>query len=182
MTPRSFKTAAVEAEVDRIWSLGIAALRARWRLMFGASPPAGLSKDIIKRLMAYRIQEEAFGGLDRETKKLLDRLARGGKARVELDRRLKPGVILVREYQGTRHTVTVVPKGFSWQGETYTSLSTIARAITGTAWNGPRFFGLRKARQKPVDGSAMPSTPKPKPHRGRRPSIRPRPESQPQAG
>jgi hypothetical protein len=87
--------------------------------------------------MAYRIQEDAFRGLDRETKRLLDRLARGGKARVELNRRLKPGVILVREYQGTRHTVTVIPKGFSWQGETYTSLSTIARAITGTAWNGP---------------------------------------------
>ena len=182
MTPRSFEAAAVEAEVDRIWSLGIAALRARWRLMFDGSPPAGLTKDIIKRLMAYRIQEDAFGGLDRETKKLLDRLARGGKARVELNRRLKPGAVLVREYQGTRHTVTVVPKGFSWQGETYTSLSTIARAITGTAWNGPRFFGLREAGQKQVDGSAIPSAPKPNPHRGRRPSIRPRPECRPQAG
>jgi hypothetical protein len=156
---RLFDPAAVEAEVDRIRSLGIAALRARWRLMFGGSPPAGLSKDIIKRLMAYRIQEDAFGGLDRETKRLLGRLARGGKARVEFNRRLKPGAILVREYQGTRHTVTVVPNGFSWQGETYTSLSTIARAITGTAWNGPRFFGLREAGQKQVDGSAMPSVP-----------------------
>ena len=182
MSPRSFEAAAVEAEVDRIWSLGIAALRARWRLMFGGSPPAGLSKDIIKRLMAYRIQEDAFGGLDRETKKLLDRLARGGKARVELNRRLKPGAVLVREYQGTRHTVTVVPKGFSWQGETYTSLSTIARAITGTAWNGPRFFGLRDVREKQVNGSALTSTTKPKLNSGRRPSIRPRPESRPQAG
>jgi hypothetical protein len=178
MSPRSFEAAAAEAEVDRIWSLGIAALRARWRLMFGGPPPAGLTKDIIKRLMAYRIQEDAFGGLDRETKKLLDRLARGGKARVELNRRLKPGAVLVREYQGTRHTVTVVPEGFSWEGVTYTSLSTIARAITGTAWNGPRFFGLREAGRM----QALSSAPKPKPHRGRRPSIRPRPESQPHAG
>ena len=70
MSPRSFDPAVVEAEVNRVRSLGIAALRARWRFMFGGSPPAGLSKDIIKRLMAYRIQEDAFGGLDRETKKL----------------------------------------------------------------------------------------------------------------
>jgi hypothetical protein len=179
---RSFDPAAVEAEVDRIRSLGIAALRARWRLMFGGPPPAGLTKDIIKRMLTYRIQEEAFGGLDRETKKLLDRLARGAKTRLELNRRLKPGAVLVREYQGKRHTVIVVPEGFSWDGTTYTSLSIIARAITGTAWNGPRFFGLRDARDKQVDGSALPSAPKPKLHRGRRPSIRPRPESRPQVG
>jgi len=154
MTPRSFEAAAVEAEVDRIWSLGIAALRARWRLMFGGSPPARLSKNIIKRLMAYRIQEDAFGGLDREMKKLLDRLARSGKPRAELNRRLMPGVVLLREYQGKRHTVTVVPEGFSWQGTTYTSLSRIARAITGTAWNGPRFFGLRDTRRKQIDVAA----------------------------
>jgi hypothetical protein len=178
---RSFDPAAVEAEVDRIRSLGIAALRARWRLMFGGPPPTGLTKDIIKRMLTYRIQEEAFVGLDRETKKHLDRLVRGGNTRLELNRRLKPGAVLVREYQGTRHTVTVVAEGFSWQGTTYTSLSRIARAITGTAWNGPRFFGLRDARNKQVDGSALTPTRKPKLHR-RRPSIRPRPESRPQAG
>jgi hypothetical protein len=169
--PRSFDPVAVEAEIDRIRCLGIAALRARWRLMFGGAPPAGLSKDIIKRMLAYRIQEEAFGGLDREMKKLFDGLARGGKARAELNRRLKPGAVLVREYQDTRHTVMVVPEGFSWEGTTYTSLSTIARAITGTVWNGPRFFGLREATQKQVDGSVLSCTPKRNPHRGRRPSI-----------
>ncbi len=66
------------------------------------------------RMIAYRIQEEAFGGLDRETIKLLDRLARGEKPS-ELNRRLKAGTVLVREYQGERHTVTVVPDGFLWQ-------------------------------------------------------------------
>jgi hypothetical protein len=76
----------------------------------------------------YRIQEEAFGGLDRDTAKLLDRLARGEKSN-ELNRRLKPGTVLVREYNGDRHTVTVVPNGFLWQDATYSSLSTIARAI-----------------------------------------------------
>lgn len=122
--------------------LGIDALRKRWRLTFGASPPRSLGKDIMGRMIAYRIQEEAFGGLDRETIKLLDRLARGEKPS-ELNRRLKAGTVVVREYNGERHTVTVMPDGFLWQDATYSSLSTIARAITGTTWNGPRFFGLR---------------------------------------
>src|SRR5215469_11489492 len=106
------------------------------------APPAGLTKDIMGRMIAYRIQEEAFGGLDRETAQFLDRLASGEKIN-KPSRRLKPGTVLVREYQGERHTVKVVPDGFLWQDATYSSLSTIARAITGTAWNGPRFFGLR---------------------------------------
>ena len=142
MDQRSVDPAAIEAEVDHVRSLGIDALRKRWRMTFGAIPPKGLTKDIIARMIAYRIQEEAFGGLDRETVKLLDRLARGEKPS-ELNRRLKAGTVLVREYQGERHTVTVVPDGFLWRETTYSSLSTIARAITGTAWNGPRFFGLR---------------------------------------
>lgn len=93
-------------------------------------------------MIAYRIQEEIFGGLDGEPVKLLDRLARGEKPN-ELNRRLKAGIVLVREYKGERHAVTVVADGFLWRDTTYSSLSTIARAITGTAWNGPRFFGLR---------------------------------------
>ena len=124
--------------------------------MFGEMPPAGLTKDIIARMIAYRIQEEAFGGLDKEPIKLLDRLARGEKPGAR-NRRLKPGTVLVREYKGERHTVTVVPDGFVWQETTYTSLSTIARTITGTAWNGPRFFGLR------VPGARESMTPRSQP-------------------
>ncbi len=142
MDQRITDPAAIEAEVDRVRSLGIDALRRRWRMTFGAMPPPGLTKDVMSRMIAYRIQEEAFGGLDRETVRLLDRLARGEKPN-ELNRRLKPGTVLVREYRGERHTVTVVPDGFRWQDKTWSSLSTIAKAITGTAWNGPRFFGLR---------------------------------------
>ena len=90
-------------------------------------------------MIACRLQERAFGGLDRESLGFLDGLARrGGLPR----RRLKPGTVLVRDYQGQRHTVTVAPDGFDWQGTTYPSLSAIARAITGTAWSGPRFFAL----------------------------------------
>jgi hypothetical protein len=141
MEQQTVDAAAIEAEIGHIRSLGIEALRKRWRLMFGAAPPKGLTKDIIARMIADRIQGQAFGGLDRETVKLLDRLVGGGKSGV-LSRRLKAGTVLVREYQGERHTVTVVPGGFSWQDSTYLSLSAIARAITGTAWNGPRFFGV----------------------------------------
>src|SRR6202035_5144739 len=142
MDQRNVDPAVIEAEVDKVKSLGIDALRARWRLTFGVTPPKGLTKSILGHMIAYRIQEEAFGGLDRETVKLLDRLARGEKPG-ELNRRLKAGTVLIREYQGERHTVTVVPDGFVWQDTIYSSLTTIARAITGTAWNGPRFFGLR---------------------------------------
>ena len=142
---------AIEAEIDRIRSLGLDALRAHWRATFGAVPPKGLTKDLIARMIAYRIQEEAFGGLDRATIKLLDGLAKGRKSAKEINRRLKPGTVLVREYRGERHTVTVAPNGFIWREITYGSLSTIARAITGTAWNGPRFFGLRTAKPKNED-------------------------------
>ncbi len=142
MAQRTVGAAPIEAEVDQIRSLGVDALRTRWRMLFGAVLPKGLSKDIIGRMIAYRIQEEAFGGLDRETVKLLDRLAHGEKPN-ELNRRLKTGTVLVREYNGERHTVTVVPEGFLWRDTTYSSLSIIAQAITGTKWNGPRFFGLR---------------------------------------
>src|SRR5258707_7911759 len=79
----------------------------------------------------------------------LDRLARGDKPGADGGRRLKPGTVLVREYQGERHTVTVVPGGYVWREATYASLTTIARAITGTAWNGPRFFGLRDGVNRP---------------------------------
>jgi len=140
---QSVDPTAIEAEIDHIRSLGLDALRTRWRMTFGSMPPAALTKDLIARMIAYRLQEEAFGGLNRATAKLLDAYSRGDKVRTELMRRLKPGSVLVREYRGERHTVTVAPDGFVWQGTTYGSLSIIARAITGTAWNGPRFFGLR---------------------------------------
>ena len=106
------------------------------------------------RFLSWHIQEQALGGLDAGTARLLDGFARGERPAAE--RRLKPGTVLVREYQGERHTVTVVPGGYVWRETPYTSLSTLARAITGTAWNGPRFFGLRTANrpQDPEPGQA----------------------------
>jgi Protein of unknown function (DUF2924) len=138
--------AAIEAEIARIRSLALDALRRRWWAVFGRTPPAALSKDMLGRMIAWRMQEQAFGGLDRESLTFLDGLARhGGSPR----RQLKPGTVLVRDYHGQRHTVTVAPNGFDWQGTTYPSLSAIARAITGTAWSGPRFFALARRNGTP---------------------------------
>jgi hypothetical protein len=132
---------SIEAELARICALSLDELRAYWRETTKQNAPKVLSRDLLARMIAYGIQEKAFGGLSRETRKLLHRLARGG----EPVRYLKVGTVLVREYQGALHEVMVVSDGFSWRERTYPSLSTIARAISGTSWNGPRFFGLRGA-------------------------------------
>jgi hypothetical protein len=142
MRPRWTDPAAIEAEIERIRSLRRDALRRQWRLEFGRTPPAGLGKDLLGRMIACHLQERAFGGLDRESLRFLASLARHSRP---ARRHLKPGTVLVREYQGQRHTVTVAREGFDWQGTRYPSLSAIARAITGTAWSGPRFFDLHAA-------------------------------------
>jgi hypothetical protein len=145
--------AAIAAEIAGIHALPPEGLRRTWRAVFGRTPPASLSTSLLGRMIAWHIQERAFGGLDRDSRRFLDSLARaGGSPR----RRLKPGTVLVRDYQGQRHTVTVGREGFDWQGTSYPSLSAIARAITGTAWSGPRFFALQGpgAAAKPKRKSA----------------------------
>ena len=143
MARRSTDRAAIEAEIDRVRSLGLDELRTLWRTTLRSSPPPAFTKDLVARFICWHIQEQALGGLDADTAKLLASLARGDKPTPQGPRRLKPGTVLVREYQGERHTVTIVPGGYLWREASYASLSTIARAITGTAWSGPRFFGLR---------------------------------------
>jgi hypothetical protein len=141
MRRRRKEPSAVAAEIDRIRSLRLDALRRQWRLMFGRTPPAGLSKNLLGRMMAHHLQERAFGGLDRDSLRFLHSLAQHDRPR---RRQLKPGTVLVRDYQGQRYTVTVAREGFDWNGTSYPSLSAIARAITGTAWSGPRFFAVRE--------------------------------------
>src|SRR3984893_8325389 len=158
--------AAIEAEIDRVRSLDVDSLRTLWRTTFRSSPPPAFSKDIVARFLCWHIQEQAFGGLDPKTAKHLDGLARGERSQANRPRRLKPGTVLLREYQGERHTVTVVAKGYVWREATYASLSIIARAITGTAWNGPRFFGLRTDKGttvSPEAADASPGTPNGRP-------------------
>jgi hypothetical protein len=145
MRRRWREPAAIAAEIDRIRLLRLDALRRQWQLVFGRVPPAGLSKELLGRMIAARFQERAFGGLDRDSLRFLQCLARHERPP---PRQLKPGTVLIREYRGQRHTVTTVRDGFEWQGTRYSSLSAIARAITGTAWSGPRFFALQASKPK----------------------------------
>jgi hypothetical protein len=140
-------TSAVEAEVVRIQAMSKYELIVLWRRTFQTHPPLGFTKGLIGRYLAYHVQEKAFGGLDRKTKNFLDAIARGRQADAPRPRRLKAGTLIIREYQGERHEVTVASDGFVWREKTYPSLSMIAREITGTSWNGPRFFGVRTAER-----------------------------------
>src|SRR5258708_17480069 len=114
--------------------------------MCGKEQPPALTKDLLGRMIAWRIQEKFYGGHDKATIKLLDGLVRGEAEKLEAGPRLEPGTVLMREHRGERHTVTVVPHGFVSQERTYASLSTVSRAIPRTSWNAPRFFRLRIKR------------------------------------
>ena len=128
----------VEAEVTALEAMGLDELRAVWRSRYGA-PPKLRSVQLLRLNLAWRIQADAFGGLDAETKR---RLRRGGAGAAAADR-LQPGVRLIREWQGAPHEVVVEEGGFRYDGRVWRSLSEIARHISGARWNGPRFFGLR---------------------------------------
>jgi hypothetical protein len=107
-----------------------------------------MSRLLLLRALAYRIQEQALGGLDRATRRRLDRAARdlaAGRAVARLVPKIKPGTRLLREWQGVVHEVIVLERGVQYRGETWPSLSAVAREITGTRWSGPRFFGLKGA-------------------------------------
>jgi hypothetical protein len=163
----------LEQEVARIASLNKDDLRALWRQTRGQEPPEALSKDLMARALTQALQQSRLGGL---TSKLRKQLAAFADGRGESARYVKTGSIMVREYQGQLHEVVVVPEGFLWAGQTYRSLSTIARKITGTTWNGPRFFGLRGASQ-PVskDAEELPDTQKASPSSQTRKIVRRRP-------
>jgi Protein of unknown function (DUF2924) len=141
--PASAPAEPLEVALARISGMTIAELRDYWRENFASDPPAAFSKDLLARAIGYRLQEQAFGSLSAPTGRLLQALAKPG---TEPTRHIKVGSVLIREHQGVVHEVLVVPGGFCWQGKTYASLSTIAKTITGTGWNGPRFFGLRSRK------------------------------------
>ena len=125
-------------------------LKQQWRELFAAEPPP-YNRRFLESRLSYRVQELAYGGLKPETLARLEALGEqiDGKSltlrRIRKDQRPLTGTRLIREYQGVEHLVTVTRDGFDWQGRPYQSLSAIARAITGTRWNGWLFFGLRKA-------------------------------------
>ena len=117
-----FDREAIEAEIAHVRSLGLDELHTLWRLTFRSAPPPAFTKDLMARFLCWHIQERAQGGLDPETAKHLDGLARGDKSGADRPRRLKPGTVLLREYQGERLTVTVVPTGYLWRETACASL------------------------------------------------------------
>ena len=132
------KADRVTEEVRALEALDLHGLRGEWRKRYG-QPPKMRSRELLARLLAWRIQADAFGGLDATTIRLLnaDRLRPPKPS-------LAPGTQLSRDWQGRRHQVDVLESGFRYAGSDYRSLSEVARTITGTRWNGLRFFGLRE--------------------------------------
>src|ERR1700716_1750232 len=144
--------ASIEDEIAHLRGLDLKGLGARWQSVFQRPPPGHLPRHLLLAIIAYRIQADRFGDLDHETRQLLDRTGakESGTATtarlVSFDQKrteLTPGTVLVREWDRRSQRVMVMPDGFAWNGQTYDSLSKVAFAITGTKWNGPRFFGLR---------------------------------------
>ena len=139
-------------EIAHLRDLDLHGLRARWKSLFRQQPSSHLPRHLLFAVLAYRLQSDELGDLDPATARLLKQIATSGRTpgasrlteqfscrRTEL----KPGTILMREWNAQAHRVMVVDDGFAWNGKTYESLSKVAFAITGTNWNGPRFFGLR---------------------------------------
>jgi hypothetical protein len=155
---------SVEDEIAHLRGLDLREIRSRWQSVFGRPAPAHLTRHLLFAVIAYRLQADRFGDLDHATRQVLDRtvakeaepamaarLASFDRKRTELT----PGTVLVREWDRQSQRVMVMADGFAWNGQTYDSLSKVAFAITGTKWNGPRFFGLRDKE----DRSAMEARP-----------------------
>jgi hypothetical protein len=147
--PVSRDRETLDIEIVRLRGLDVTGLQARWRTIFRRQAPSNLPRHLLFRILAYRLQADSLGDLEAETLRLLDRpglSADVGTLAAEFNQRrndLKAGTVLVREWDGQSHQVTVLAEGFSWKGTIYPSLTKVAFALTGTRWNGPRFFGLR---------------------------------------
>jgi hypothetical protein len=141
-------SAAIEGRLARLAETQTRDLRAEWRRQYRAEPPSKLSRDLLIRALAYKIQEQASGGPDavlkRRLRKLAEQLAAGTALSEGTGTTLKAGARLVREWRGQTHTITVLENGFDYEGRRFRSLSQIAKTITGVHWSGPRFFGLAK--------------------------------------
>ena len=134
----------------RLPELGVGELRQQWRVLYKAEASPHLSRELLLRAVAYRMQEVVLGGLrlqqQRQLRQFAHQLNDSQEGRVHPRPELRPGTRLVREWQGRTYEVLVLDNGFSWQGTGYRSLSALARKITGTAWSGPLFFGLKPNR------------------------------------
>lgn len=149
----------IERVLHRVSTAPKSVLRAQYRELFDREAPEAFGPDLLRRAVAYRVQENAYGGLSKSAKRELDRLVRtkiaNPKTKLVVARRVQSGTELVRDWKGKSHRVLLLDQGFNYGGRTYSNLSVIARLITGTRWNGPRFFGLRRhVRSNDGAGSA----------------------------
>jgi len=146
----------LSAEIAGLESLDLQQLRIRWKLLYQIEAPPHLSRDCLRRAVAYRMQENVFGGLKPATRRLLERVAGDARSRKPTKvvplRKVGPNTILIREWGGTRHEVTMVENGVMFRGKCYSSLCHVARLITGSQWSGPLFFGLRPPAKEAGNG------------------------------
>jgi hypothetical protein len=159
---RNPSKASVADEIAHLRGLDLKGLRSRWQSVLQRPPPIHLPRHLLFAIIAYRIQADRFGDLDHETSQVLDRTdakdtgAAMSARLVSFDQKrteLTPGTVLVREWDQRSQRVMVMSDGFAWNGQTYDSLSKVAFAITGTKWNGPRFFGLRDKDDRSTMGA-----------------------------
>ncbi len=135
----------LEAIIPELADLPRPDLTERWRQLYRAEAPKGISRPLLTRAVAYGMQVNRYGGLKPAVRRQLRKVADGGSARAAANvksARIAPGMRLIREWNGSSHVVEAVDGGFVWDGARYGSLSAVARAITGARWSGPRFFGL----------------------------------------
>ena len=151
--------ASVLSIVANLESLALNGLRRQWRAHLGDEPPTHLPRWLLMKVLAYRLQSDLFGGLEKWIQRML-RSERDDAAAAPFDRRapqtrdgvgLKVGALLVREWKGKLERIMILEEGFAWNGQTFGSLSQIAKAMTGTNWNGHRFFGLRQGKTPQAD-------------------------------
>ena len=153
----SVTPSALAGEIEALQDATSADLKHRWRALYGAEPPRRISRELLIRALAYRIQEQALGRVKPSTHRLLAKVAADASAhrsiQVTPEPTLKPGTVLLREWRGAQHQVIVREGGMVFQGKQYKSLSQVAYRITGAKWSGPRFFGLKASRQERADGA-----------------------------
>jgi hypothetical protein len=156
----------LEGAIDDLHAQPRDALISRFRDLYRSEPPKQISRDLLLRALCFRLQQKAYGGpntsLQRRLRSMAEELQQTGAIAVNrtssLSGTVKPGTRLIREWQGAVHEVTVGDDGYVYRDQCYRSLSQIARAITGTRWSGPAFFGLNGAGAGKVAGHDAPAT------------------------
>jgi len=154
--PRS-KGRSLTDELAEIPKLDLVALKQRWRALYGSDAQARVGRALLLQAVAYRLQERVLGGIKPSTRRLLERVAEDNIGRrpptETITTTITPGTVLIREWHGASHRVTVLKDGVLLRGARYRSLSEVARKITGSRWSGPRFFGLRPSAKSHEHGT-----------------------------